>query len=141
MSAYCKKSINNLDDSEDESSSWDSEGLSDRESSKTGLFKDEEDQFATDILQVGIIQDYGMTRSVVRKEADEDQSMNEILSYAAVRREIILKTAHPDLFNGEAAKTRLFMQQIDNKTADVANTISGRKIRYAMSLLRETAAK
>lgn len=38
-------------------------------------------------------------------------------------------------------KAKTFIQQIDNKIADVAEMSSGRKIRYATSLLREIAAE
>lgn len=35
----------------------------------------------------------------------------------------------------------MFIQQVDNKIADIADMTSGQKIRYTMSLLKGTVAK
>jgi Retrotransposon gag protein len=54
---------------------------------------------------------------------------------------ITLKAAHPDPFSGGAVRARIFIQQVDNKIADAAGASDGRKIRYAVSLLRGQAAE
>ena len=54
---------------------------------------------------------------------------------------ITLKAAHPDPFRGGTIKARIFILQVDNKIADAAGASEERKIRYAMSLLREVATE
>lgn len=61
--------------------------------------------------------------------------------YGAIGGGVTLKTAHPDPFSDGTQKAKIFMQQIDNKIADAKGATSGRKIRYATSLLRGTAAE
>ena len=54
---------------------------------------------------------------------------------------ITLKAAHLDPFYGGNLKAKIFLQQVDNKIADAAGASEGRRIRYMISLLRESAAK
>ena len=53
----------------------------------------------------------------------------------------VLKAAHPEPFSGGSVKAKIFILQVDNKIADAAGASEGRKIRYAMSLLRGSAAE
>ena len=54
---------------------------------------------------------------------------------------ITLKTTHPDSFLEETVKTKVFLQQVDNKIEDATGTSDGRMIRYVTSLLRGTATE
>ena len=54
---------------------------------------------------------------------------------------ITLKAAHPDPFYEGNLKTKIFLQQVDNKIADAARASEGRQIRYMISLLRGPAAE
>ena len=54
---------------------------------------------------------------------------------------ITLKAAYPDPFYGKNLKTKVFLQQIDNKIADAAGAFEGQWIRYTISLLRRPAAE
>ena len=56
-------------------------------------------------------------------------------------RVITFKTAHSDPFSGGTMKTKVFLQQIDNKIEDAIGTSNDRMIRYVTSLLRETTAE
>ena len=56
-------------------------------------------------------------------------------------RVITLKTAHSDPFSRGTVKTKVFIQQVDNKIEDVTGASDGRMIRYATSLLRETTTE
>ena len=47
----------------------------------------------------------------------------------------MLKTAHFKSFSGKLMRVRIFILQIDNKIADVAEASEKRKIQYEMSLL------
>ena len=48
---------------------------------------------------------------------------------------ITLKAAHPNPFYGGNLKAKIFLQQVDNKIADVAGASEGQWIRYMISLL------
>jgi tRNA threonylcarbamoyladenosine modification (KEOPS) complex Pcc1 subunit len=50
---------------------------------------------------------------------------------------IILKAVHPDPFLEGTIRARIFIQQVDNKIVDAAETSNERKVRYATFLLRE----
>ena len=63
------------------------------------------------------------------------------LAEAPTTNVVTLKAAHPDPFSGGSMKTRIFIQQVDNKIADATRTSNGRQIRYATSLLRGTTAE
>jgi hypothetical protein len=71
------------------------------------------------------------------------ESIASVVGYPSAQTEatIILKAAHLDPFSGGAVRARIFIQQVDNKIADAAGASDGRKIRYAVSLLRGQAAK
>ena len=53
----------------------------------------------------------------------------------------ILKAAHSESFSGKSVKAKIFILQIDNKIADAAGVIKERKIRYKISLLKESVAE
>ena len=53
----------------------------------------------------------------------------------------VLKAAHSEPFSGRSVKAKIFILQVDNKIADAAEASEGRKIRYEMSLLRESAVE
>lgn len=55
--------------------------------------------------------------------------------YDVLKEEIMLKAVHFDLFNDKMIKTKMFIQQIDNKIIDTTKTINKRKVRYIISLL------
>ena len=54
---------------------------------------------------------------------------------------IILKTVYSDLFSSELLRVKMFIIQVDNKITDAAETTENQKIRYAMSLLQDSALK
>ena len=54
---------------------------------------------------------------------------------------ITLKAAHPDPFYEENLKTKIFLQQVDNKIANAAGASKGQQIRYMISLFRGSAAE
>lgn len=58
-----------------------------------------------------------------------------------IQNAIILKAAHPDPFSTGPLKAKIFIQQINNKIADIFLAMDARKIRYATSLFREAATK
>ena len=53
----------------------------------------------------------------------------------------MLKAAHLESFSGGLIKVKIFILQIDNKITDAAETFEERKIRYKMSLLRESVTE
>ena len=53
----------------------------------------------------------------------------------------MLKATHFEPFSGESMRAKIFILQTDNKIADVAEATEERKIRYVMSLLRDSAAE
>ena len=63
------------------------------------------------------------------------------LAEAPITNVVTLKAAHPDPFSGGSMKTRIFIQQVDNKIADATGTSNGRQIRYTTSLFRGTATE
>ena len=54
---------------------------------------------------------------------------------------ITLKTTHSDPFSGGTVKTKVFLQQVDNKIEDATGASDERMIRYVTSLLRGTATE
>ena len=54
---------------------------------------------------------------------------------------ITLKAIHPDLFYGGNLKTKIILQQVDNKIANAAGASERQRIRYMISLLRGLAAE
>ena len=48
---------------------------------------------------------------------------------------ITLKVTHSNSFSRETIKTKVFLQQIDNKIENVIETLNERMIRYVISLL------
>ena len=50
---------------------------------------------------------------------------------------VTLKIVHPNLFSERSMKTRIFIQQVDNKITDAIKTSNERQIRYVTSLFRE----
>ena len=53
----------------------------------------------------------------------------------------MLKTVHSEPFSNKSVKVKIFILQIDNKIADAAEASEERKIRYEISLLKESAAE
>lgn len=54
---------------------------------------------------------------------------------------IVLKAVYLDPFSDRIQKTKIFIQQIDNKIADVAGIFNRRKIEYTTFLLRGIVAE
>jgi hypothetical protein len=57
-------------------------------------------------------------------------------SSAYIEANITLKAVHPDPFLEGAMRARIFIQQVDNKIVDAAETSNRRKVRYTIFLLR-----
>ena len=64
---------------------------------------------------------------------------NNVIQYET--RIIILKTTHLNSFSKETMKTKIFLQQIDNKIKNVIETSNNKIIRYVILLLRETTTE
>ena len=101
--------------------------------------EDEKEQFTTGIRQVTIeIEtntelDHQVTR--IRKYRTE---LMTNLTEVPITNVITLKIVHPNLFFKGLMKTKIFIQQVDNKITDVIGTLNKRQIRYTTFLLKRT---
>ena len=117
------------------------EDNNDRDSQTTNEV--EKEHFARGIQQLAIGPSPDLEKSGSCGNANRTESMESITSnpsaYGAGA--ITLEAAHPDAFYGGSMKARIFLQQVDNKINDAAGASEGMMIRYAISLLRGTAAE
>ena len=63
------------------------------------------------------------------------------LTETSITNVVTLKTVHSNPFFKRSIKTRIFIQQIDNKIVDVTETLNERQIRYTTFLFRETTTE
>ena len=107
------------------------------------LNKVEEERVASGIRQL-TLQDRILVNTTPPEQQTEPMTSNLAgpSGWAGTRTDsITLKAAHPDPFYGGNLKAKIFLQQVDNKIADVAGASEGQWIRYMISLLRGSAAE
>lgn len=75
------------------------------------------------------------------ERSSDSQLLKKLANYAIFLETIILKATNPDPFSEGTIKTRLFIQQIDNKIVDASEATNERKIKYIISLFREIVVK
>ena len=134
-------------DEEDDSSKEESSTSSESSSSEEESGEDSGDN-GTDREDVPKEQDVnrgltsvGVEPELTRPTRNRRELMTSTIGMSSGTNAITLKTAHPDPFRGGTTKTRIFILQVDNKITDAARASEGRKIRYAMSLLREVTTE
>ena len=107
------------------------------------LNKVEEERVASRIQQL-TLQDRILVNTTPPEQQTEPMASNfaGLSGWAGTRTDsITLKAAHPDPFYGGNLKAKIFLQQVNNKIADAAGASEGQRIRYMISLLRESAAE
>ena len=80
---------------------------------------------------------------IVIDQNSEHYSSNRGESMASITGAVttVLKAVHPDPFNSESLRAKMFIIQMNNKIADAAEAMNEQKIQYAMLLLRDPALK
>jgi hypothetical protein len=131
-----------LSEKESESSSKDTNAL------LHGRLTEAEEEDLTRRIQQATILDTRQDHRVVTEPKRRDnlttvQSMASVAgqSSAYTGTNITLKAVHSNSFLEGAMRARIFIQQVDNKIVDAAETSNKRKVRYTTSLLRGQAAE